>query len=116
MNDDVNDSIRKKREGLRVVSLLCKVKNIDHRLHADSIVIGGRKYSQHQLDALPAGLKLRDAKILKTEKGILFQSEHSFLSSFHEAPFLFDKVVHNTAEHGLNYKRALSGNNLTSRN
>ena len=110
VNDDVNDSTRKKREGLRAISLLCKVKNIDHRLHADSIVISGRKYSEHQLNALPVGLRLEDAKTLKTEKGILFQSKHSFLSSFNEAPFIFDKVVHNTVEHGLNYKRAQSGN------
>ena len=109
VNDDVNDSTRKKREGLRAVSLLCKVKNVEHRLHADSVVINGRKYGEHQLDALPVGLKLADAKTLVTEKGILFQSEHSFLSSFHEAPFVFDKIVHNTVEHGYNYTRAVSG-------
>ena len=109
INDDVNESTRRKREGLRAVSLLCKVKNIEHKLHADSIIINGRKYSEHQLDMLPVGIRLADAKTIRTEKGILFQSEHSFLSSFHEAPFVFDDVVHNTVEHGYNYNRAVSG-------
>ena len=109
VNDDVNDSTRRKREGLRAVSLLCKVKNVDHRLHADSIVINGRRFSEHQLDTLPPGLMLAEAKTLVTEKGILFQSEHFFLSSFYEAPFVFDRVVHNTVEHGFNYTKAVNG-------
>ena len=91
VNDDVNESTRKKREELRAVSLLCQVKNVDSRLHSDSIVINGRKYSEHELDLLPAGFRLEDAKTLATPKGILFQSEHSFLSSFYEAPFMFEK-------------------------
>ena len=109
INDDVNESTRKKREDLRAVGLLCKTKNIDHRLHADAIIINGRKFTQHQLDSLPAGLKIADAKTIKTDKGILFQSEHSFLSSFYEAPFVIEDKVHNTVEHGYNYGRAVDG-------
>ena len=110
VNDDVNESTRKKREGLRAVALLCKVKNVEHRLHSDSVVINGRKYSEHQLDALPAGLTLADAKTIKTPKGIFFHSEHSFLSSFHEAPFKYDGKIQKTVEHALNTTRAVMGN------
>ena len=39
----------------------------------------------------------------------MFQSEHSFLSSFHEAPFKFKDAVHKTVEHGYNHERALDG-------
>ena len=109
VNDDVNESTRKKREDLRAVSVLCQVKNINYKLHSDSIVINGRKYAEHQLDLLPVGLTVADAKTIQTEKGILFQSEHSFLSSFHEAPFVYEEKVHNTVEHGFNYTRAVTG-------
>ena len=109
VNDDVNESTRRKRENLRAVALLCQVKNITHKLHPDSIVINGRKYTEHQIDLLPQGLRIEDAKTLSTGKGILFQSEHSFLSSFHEAPFVFEDRVHNTVEHGYNYTRAVKG-------
>ena len=109
VNDDVNDSTRKKREGLRAVALLCKVKNIDSKLYSDSIVINGRSYNEHQLYTLPDGLKLAYAKTIATTKGILFQSEHSFLSSFHEAPFMFEGQIQNTVEHALNGIRAELG-------
>ena len=110
VNDDVNESTRKKREDIRAVSLLCHVKNVEHKLHNDSIVINGRKYTEHQIDLLPEGLKIEDAKTIPTDKGILFQSEHSFLSSFYEAPFVYEEKVHNTVEHGYNYVRATMGN------
>ena len=109
VNDDVNESTRRKREDLRAIALLCQLKNVTHKLHADSIIINGRKYTEHQLDLLPPGLKIEDAKTLTTGKGILFQSEHSFLSSFHESPFEFDEKVHNTVEHGYNHARAVTG-------
>ena len=110
VNDDVNDSTRKKREGLRAVALLCKVKNVDCKLYADSIIINRRRYNEHQLDTLPAGFKLADAKTITTPKGILFQSEHSFLSSFHEAPFMYEGKIQRTVEHALNGIRAQLGN------
>ena len=62
----MNESTRKKRENLRAVVLLC------------------------QFDLLPVGFTITDAKTIRTEKGILFQSEHSFPSSFY-------------VEHGYNY-------------
>ena len=109
INDDVNESTRKKREDMRAVALLCKWKNINDRLHSDSIVINGRKFTEHQLDSLPPDLTLADAKTIKTDKGILFQSEHSFLSSFHEAPFKYKEAIHKTVEHGYNHERAIEG-------
>ena len=108
--DDVNESTHKKREDLRAVALLCKHKNVVHRLYSDAIVINDRKFTENQLDSLPAGLRLSDAKTLRTDKGVLFQSEHSFLSSFYEAPFVHNDKVHNTVEHGYNHERALDGN------
>ena len=109
INDDVNESTRKKRDDMRAIALLCRHKNVNCRLHSDAIVINGRKFTEHQLDNLPVGLKLEDAKTLKTEKGILFQSEHSFLSSFHEAPFRYNNEVYNTVEHGFNHGKAVQG-------
>ena len=109
INDDVNESTRKKRDDMRAVGLLCRHKNINCRLHSDAIVINGRKYSEHQLDSLPEGLKLEDAKTLKTDKGILFQSGHSYLSSFHEAPFRYNDEVYRTVEHGFNHGKAVQG-------
>ena len=109
INDDVNESTRKKREDLRAIALLCQVKNIDHRLHTDSVVINGSKFTQHQIDQLPEGITIEDAKTLSTGKGILFQSRHSFLSSFHEAPFIYNNVVHKTPEYGYNYVKATMG-------
>ena len=109
VNDDVNESTRKKREDLRAVALLCQVKNIQHRLHSDSIVVNGRKFTEHQIDQLLEGLKIEDAKTLSTGKGILFQSRHSFLSSFYEAPFIYNKIIHKTPEHAYNYVRAEMG-------
>ena len=110
VNNDVNESTRKKREDLRAVALLCQVKNITHRLHSDSIVINGRKFTKHQIDQLPEGLRIEDAKTLSTGKGILLQSHHSFLSSFYEAPFIYNKIIHRTPEHAYNYVRAEMGN------
>ena len=107
--DDVNESTRKKREDLRAIALLCKHKNVNHRVYADAIVINNRKFTENQLDSLPAGLRLSDAKTIKTDKGVLFQSEHSFLSSFHEAPFVHNGKVQNTVEHGYNHVRATAG-------
>ena len=109
VNDDVNESTRRKREDLRSVALLCHVKNIVHKLHNDSIIINGRKYTEHQINLLPEGLRIEDAKTLSTGKGILFQSEHSFLSSFHESPFMYKKTVNNTVEHAFNHTKATDG-------
>ena len=106
LNEDLNESSRKKHENLRTVINYCKEKKIGHKSHADGITVDGNKYNVNSLDQLPSTCSLSEAKTVVRDSGIFFHSEHSYLSNFYPCPVRYDGKVHASAEHAYQWVKA----------
>ena len=77
-------------------------------LRGNNIIIDGITYDKNSLDKLPPHLSLERAYTRDTPNGIGFHSKHSFLSSFHEAPFRFNKTSYNCSEQAIQQIKAVT--------
>lgn len=71
------------------------------------ISIDNKVYSHRDIDKLPQGLKISDAKMIDTIKGLAFQSEYAFLSNFYPTPLKYNGFTFSTAEHAYQFTRAI---------
>ena len=101
INDDITAMTRKSREDFRAVATLVRNANKEVRIHDDGIIIEGRKYKYSEADQLPEQFTVQRAKTIRIDGGLYFQSAHSFLSNFHQAPIVLDGKFYPTAEHKL---------------
>ena len=99
LNDDVTVDTRKAREDYRSVAALARLNGVAVKIHSDGVVLDGTKYKLFEADSLPPCYSLAKAKTLEFGGEIFFQSRHSFLSNFHDAPILYRDQMYPTAEH-----------------
>lgn len=99
LNDDVTATTRRVREDYRAVAALVRNENKEVRIHDDGILIEGKKYRYNQVDQLPQRYTVRKAKTVRIDNGLYFQSEHSVLSNFHQAPIIHEGIFYPTSEH-----------------
>lgn len=83
-----------------------KSKNVNARLIGNKVSINNKIYGHKDLDKLPDGLKLCDAKLVETPKGLAFQSHHTFLSNFYPSKVNFNGKHFKSAEHPYQFSRA----------
>ena len=106
INDDVNESTRRKRNDMRSVSNLCREKQVDCKVHSDGLVIRGVKVHLNEMNKLPDDVSLVKAKTVARDGDIFFQSHHSFLSNMYPAPVHLDNMYFPTAEHAFQHAKA----------
>lgn len=82
-------------------------KNFNARVLGDRISIDNKIYSYKDIDKLLQGLKISDAKMIDTPRGIAFQSHYAFLSNFFPTPVKYNSIQFASAEHAYQYNRAL---------
>lgn len=106
LNEDLPQKVNQRRADLRCIVNNAKAKNFEAKAMGDRINIGNVVYSYHDIDSLPQGLTLEDAKMVNTPKGIAFQGPDSFLSNFHKSTVRFNGRTYPTAEHAYQHDRA----------
>ena len=99
LNDDVTVETKRARDDLRSVANMARSAGANVRVHDDGIVLNGTKYKLFETETLPEEFALAKAKTVKSENGIFFHSESSFLSNFHPSPIWAEGQAYPTAEH-----------------
>lgn len=106
VNPDLPAKISRQRADLRSVVSNARAKNVPAKTMGDKVCIDNVTYSHKNLDQLPEGLRLSNAKSLLTPKGLAFQGEHVFLSNFYHIPVKVNGHTFISAEQAYQHDRA----------
>ena len=102
ISEDVPEEIPESRvQRAELWSVVANAKYQGRRasLKGDTANIDGRNYRYQDLDSLPPGLTLCDAKTVTTVDSVFFQGKHNPLSNFYTAQITdADGHIHNSAE------------------
>lgn len=106
LNEDLPAKINERRAELRCIVDHAKSRNIHAKSMGNRISVDNKVYTHQTIDKLPQGLKISDAKMIDTVKGLAFQSEYAFLSNFYPSPIKYNGLSFPTAEHAYQFTRA----------
>lgn len=107
LNDDLPQLINDRRANFRTIVKLAKSQNIPATMSNSKITVNNVTYTHHNLDCLPSGLKLEDAKMVKVNGGIAFFSSHAWASNFYPSPIVIQGQDFRTPEHAYQYAKAI---------
>ena len=103
--------MRRRKEAMRSLAILCKDKQVDCKLRSNAIILKGIKYNIKDLEAIPSPFSLSDAKIRQYgNNDLFFQSEYAWPSTMYPARVTIDKHPYLSAEHAWNGVNAESNN------
>ena len=107
------DVIKYRRSILRPILKLA-LKHDDYKgkckLVQDQLILHGTKYNIKTLDKLPEILAPYKAAQHTTTECLVFHGQHTPLSNFHPSTFNIEKHKFNSAEHYIQYKKAIHFN------
>ena len=111
INDDVPSLVKSKHADLRAIGKHAKRMGKNVKLYPDAIIVEGEKFHVQDLDNMPEGLSISDAKVVKTKKGIAFQSKHAPFSNFYPSKIHIDSEFYCNAEQAFQHHKALHHSN-----
>lgn len=107
LNDDLPQLINERKSDFRMILKLAKSQNVPASATNTKITVNNITYSHKNLDCLPDGLKLEDAKVVKVKNGLAFQSHHAWLSNFYPANIVIHGEKFDSAEQAFQYTKAI---------
>lgn len=107
LNEDLLAKINQQRAELRCIVDHANSKNINVKSMGNRISVNDKIYTYRDIDRLPQGLKLSDAKTIDTPKGIAFKLQYAFLSNLFPAPTKCNGIQFPTSEHAYQYNHTL---------
>ena len=110
MNEEFPIQIKKARNRLRPLFKMVKSnpKYKDKcKMSGDKLVIDGIKYSMDNLADLPPDLAAYQAAEKSNESTLVFHGELLLYSNFYPSPFRVNGILFKTAEHFIQYQKAL---------
>lgn len=107
LNDDLPQLINERRANFRIISKLAKAQNIPVSYQNSKITVNNITYSHNNIDCLPTGLRLQDAKIVRVKGGLAFHSPHAWLSNFFPCHIVIQGISFASAEQAFQYTRAI---------
>lgn len=107
LNEDLPAKVNAYRADLRCLVAHAKSKSVNAKMLGNQVSIDNKVYGHKDIDKLPDGLRMGDAKIVETVKGLAFQSHHAFLSNFYPCKVNYNAKQYNSAEHAYQHSRAV---------
>lgn len=107
LNDDLPQLINERRANFRIITKLAKSQNIPVSYQNNQITVNNLTYSHRNMDCLPAGLRLEDAKIVRVKGGVAFHSAHAWMSNFYPCRIDIQGITFSSAEQAFQYTRAI---------
>lgn len=107
LNEDLPQLINERRSKFRIISKLAKSQKIPVSYQNSQITVNNITYSHRNMDCLPNGVRLEDAKIVKVKGGLAFHSEHAWLSNFFPCKIDIQGLSFKSAEQAFQYTRAI---------
>lgn len=106
LNEDLPSKVNAYRADLRCLVNHAKTKNVNAKMLGNKVSIDNKTYSHKDIDKLPEGLRMSDAKIVETAKGLAFQSKYAFLSNFFPCKIKYNGIQFESAEHVYQHTRS----------
>lgn len=93
-----------------------KANNHNCKLQGTSITYNNRVYHYKDLNKLPEGSKLEDAKLIPRSdgKGLCFQGELCFVSNFYTSPLIHQGIPSLSVEQAFQWDIAVNSGDLAS--
>lgn len=105
INEDLPQIITQRRADIRAIYLNAKEKGHEAKMAGKKVTIDNITYQYKDLNALPQGLKLSDAKIVKVKGGLAFATANAYLSNFHRCDIRHNGKLFDSAERAYQFER-----------
>lgn len=102
--------MNERRKTFRTIVKMAKDKKIPAAAGLNKVNVNNITYTHRNLDCLPPGLTLEDAKVVKVKGGLAFHSNHAWPSNFYPAPIEVEGMKFLTVEHAYQYAKATRNN------
>ena len=99
LNDDLSPEEQHKRREMRCIAALAKSRGIRCQLKNGGLVIDDQRYTHSDMERLPYGLSMTEAKIVKVDDGTAFQGHHAFMSNMFHVNIKYEGHTYSSAEH-----------------
>ena len=99
LHDDLSLEEQHKRREMRCIAALAKSRGIRCQLKNGGLVIDDQRYTHSDMERLPYGLSMAEAKIVKVENGTAFQGHHAFMSNMFHVNIKYEGHTYSSAEH-----------------
>ena len=108
LNDDYTMLQKNQINEHRAISALARSKGHNSKVRGNVLIMDGRRYGYSDVAKLPDGINIENAKtlVIDGEKGIGFQSHHSFLSNMFDCDMVYDGIEFSSAEVVYQYIKA----------
>lgn len=107
LNDNLPQLINERRANFRIISKLAKSQNIPVSYQNSKITVNNLTYSHRNIDCLPVGLRLEDAKVIGVKGGIAFHCAHAWMSNFYPCDISIQGKSFCSAEQAFQYACAM---------
>lgn len=105
INEDLPQIITQRRADIRSVYLNAKEKGHEAKMIGTKVVIDDVTYQHRDLGALPQGLRLCDAKMVKVKGGFAFATANAYFSNFYRCDIRYNSVLFDSAERAYQFER-----------
>lgn len=105
INNDLPAKINQQRSDMRCIVENAKANSVDAKTVGNKVQVGDKTYGYRDLDSLPEGLKLENAKTKITQRGIAFQGQHSIFSNFYSVQVNYNGRTFPSSEHAYQFDR-----------
>lgn len=107
LNEDLPSKLNACRADLRCFVNHAKSKAVNVKLLGNRVSIDNKIYAHKDIHMLPEVLKMANAKMIETAKGLAFQSHHAFLSNFFPCKVNYNGIRYASAEHAYQHSRVI---------
>lgn len=110
VNNDLPKTLSERQSEFRMIQKLAKESKIPVKISGNKICVNNITYDHTNLDCLPTGLRLEDARIKAYNGTLAFYSKYAWLSNFFPCPVKIQGVMFTSAEQAYQYVRARRNN------
>ena len=83
IKDDLPLAISQQRQELRCLAALARDRGFEAAVRGGAIIVDNKRHAYSEIDVLPEGLTMEQAKMVTVDDGIAFQSHHAFPSNMY---------------------------------
>ena len=111
IGDDITEVKASEQKDLRCLAAVAKAKGVQATFKNGYLIIEDKKYTYADIDSLPHGLNMEEAKVRKTKDGIAYQGHHAYLSNLHKCEIDDNGTKYSSSEQHYQCGRAKAAKN-----
>ena len=106
IQDDLPVEIQNERKEMRCLAALARDRGHNATMKGNALIVDDIRYLYKDLDDLPEGINMTNAKLVKLEDGWAFQSHHAFCSNMAKCNIRYKEIDFTSSEQVYWYKCA----------